>query len=47
MKFQINGLIKFVDKEIHYDEYDLEITYRSDKSIDPRIFNVRHKVLKY
>ena len=38
---------KNVDTEIHYDEYALEITYWSDKSIDPKIFNVRHKVLKY
>ena len=29
---------KNVDTEIHYDEYALEITYWSDKSIDPKMF---------
>ena len=35
---------KIVGSETHYDEFDVEFTYWSDKSITQRIFNVRHRV---
>jgi len=35
---------KLVGCEIHYDIFDLELTYWSDKTITTKVFNVRHKV---
>ena len=35
---------KTLGEIIHYDEYDVEITYWSDKSITENIFNVRHRM---
>jgi len=35
---------KIVGSETHYDEFDVELTYWSDKSITQRIFNVRHRI---
>ena len=35
---------KIVGSETHYDEFDVEFTYWSDKSITQRIFNVRHRI---
>lgn len=35
---------KTLGEIIHYDEYDVEINYWSDKSITENIFNVRHRM---
>lgn len=32
--------------ETHYDIYDLEIIYYSNKEIEKRIINIRHKTIK-
>jgi len=35
---------KILGEIIHYDEYDVEINYWSDKSITENMFNVRHRM---
>ena len=36
---------KITGSESHYNVFDLEITYYSDKSTTRRILNIRHKVI--
>ena len=36
---------KITGSESHYDVFDLEIIYYSDKSTTRRILNIRHKVV--